>query len=497
MQVQSLANPFDCFAVTAPQATGVQGRESDTRGCKSLKTSFSVGRLIEARYSVKGWCLRQAKLNDALTGEWKEGDILYEVRLQRNDPVPMKEVTRRPNNTEVDDYVEYKRLRKLRSGDTSTGSVLSTMPEITTILPPLTVPISPRVAPQSLSRMSSSIPRTAMFKEPAFDAPKAVQGTNSPPTTDFVSPMTIPDQHGSFFTLRNAGDHMEFAKGESAVTASSSNSVSVTSTLPDPFPRDIRTSLTRSTKGDLKDIVPWIDLEDISTTDHLPSAAAASAADQEYVGTASKELGVTAAELNAIRKKDGGWAVKRLEAKAAELNPVKTVRMPARHTRWSSRLNSRIQEAAEDEITKSTVDLRLNPPRFMRGRSKDGGRERAVPKVFGEKPQLFDGEGYGTGEEDNTSPLYTSRARYLRSSSADSTLRLHSPTPVRPSRPNSLHGYGIEEIEFASPFHSLVSRPKMASPISDFMSSPMTSSAWGQVAGESNALGSLKRWLSK
>ncbi|KAL1800993.1 hypothetical protein ACET3X_001335 [Alternaria dauci] len=72
-----------------------------------------AGVRYEGLYSVRGWSIKQAKSSDLAGGQWKEGDILFDVRFVRGDSVPMDVVTKRPTATEVDDYAEYKRLRKV------------------------------------------------------------------------------------------------------------------------------------------------------------------------------------------------------------------------------------------------------------------------------------------------------------------------------------------------------------------------------------------------
>jgi hypothetical protein len=58
-----------------------------------------------------------AKDNEAVSGHLKPaGGISYEIVLQRNDEVPLEEVIKRPTNADLDDYMEYDRLRQKHDG---------------------------------------------------------------------------------------------------------------------------------------------------------------------------------------------------------------------------------------------------------------------------------------------------------------------------------------------------------------------------------------------
>lgn len=220
-------------------------------------------RLTVLRYMVKGWCIRQAKIDDTLSGEWKAGDIMYEVSLQRHDPVPMAEVTRRPNSEEVDDYMEYKRLRKRhRENDREGPGFTPLMPGVGQVPPRLQVPANPASPPQSLLRMSPSISRTNTFKEPAFNASKVTPDANDLPSIDVVSPLSIPDQTDIFSAPRRATEHSYFAKKETISEAISPSRASFADALNEKHVRDSRASITRSITDELKEIIPWHELED-------------------------------------------------------------------------------------------------------------------------------------------------------------------------------------------------------------------------------------------
>jgi hypothetical protein len=63
-----------------------------------------------------------AKSDDVIGKQYKTGDILYEIKFERMDPVPMSEVLKHPTAAELDDYAEYKRLRRIHRGDHKEGT---------------------------------------------------------------------------------------------------------------------------------------------------------------------------------------------------------------------------------------------------------------------------------------------------------------------------------------------------------------------------------------
>lgn len=292
-------------------------------------------------YLVKGWCIRQARLKDTIGGEWKEGDIIYEVMLQRDDPTPMEEVSKRPTNMEVDDYADYKRLRKLhrehKRKTQGSGPLPISAQDLNTAthIPTSQHPVSSIVAPRSLLRVSPSVSRKTTFKEPAFDAPpKALRDPDGPPTAGVISPKTIPGAHESFFALEKTSTPAlpalnEKNKYDQAIlhdTALHEKHFGVSSTG-----ASSQTSSPRSGKSDLKEIIPWIELEaDLS----LPSPPKVPPVVKQQITSEATE---------------------RPEVKAAKLNPVKNVRRLARHPKHPGDLDrgghkSRKESTATDVL---------------------------------------------------------------------------------------------------------------------------------------------------
>ncbi|KAF2715723.1 hypothetical protein K504DRAFT_33427 [Pleomassaria siparia CBS 279.74] len=73
-----------------------------------------AGVRYEGLYRVSGWTIRPVKTGDFGGPEHKVGDLMYEIKFERDDPVPMTEVMRHPTTFELDDYTEYKRLRRMQ-----------------------------------------------------------------------------------------------------------------------------------------------------------------------------------------------------------------------------------------------------------------------------------------------------------------------------------------------------------------------------------------------
>jgi hypothetical protein len=77
-----------------------------------------AGVRYEGLYKVVSWVIRPAKPHD-VSGqhETKLGDIIYEVMFERTDKKPMECVMKHPTAGELDDYTEYKRLRRVDRED--------------------------------------------------------------------------------------------------------------------------------------------------------------------------------------------------------------------------------------------------------------------------------------------------------------------------------------------------------------------------------------------
>ncbi|KAH6644478.1 hypothetical protein C7974DRAFT_439845 [Boeremia exigua] len=455
-----------------------------------------AGIRYEGLYSVKGWRIRQANLKDTVSGDWEHGDILYEISLQRNDSVSMDEVTKRPTNMELDDYTEYKRLRRLYREGKHTGLVLSTSPRMAPRLPPIDISPSPTSAPQSLLRLSPSLLRRPTFRSPDFDdisVSRSSLNSVAISISHVVSPMTVPSPQSSFFMLPDAIS----TKVNNGSLPDSSNDESTSTILAEkPVGKSIASS-TRSTIDDLKEIIPWIELEPQISTPLSPSPT---------VG---------------ISQQSTSKSTDRLEAKAAALNPVKTVRRLARDSGHQFDLDLQSRELREQDAATNGLNLRIYPAKPIFSKKNEEEQQKASNSlnlrlyaakpifskilekhkqgstnkaVVGKKPKFFDGAGYSADEEDDDCRTSPPKIQQSRPSSVTRTSRVHSPTPIKPQGQPRFISYGTEDIEFAS---DRMSRTGAVSPAYSFRSSPTMSPRGRQNARESIALGKLKRWLSR
>ncbi|KAJ8110078.1 hypothetical protein OPT61_g6984 [Boeremia exigua] len=421
-----------------------------------------AGIRYEGLYLVKGWCIRQANTSDILSGQWKEGDILYEVTFQRNDPIPMDEVTRRPTSMELDDYAEYKRLRKLQRADKHKlpGSWLAP-PKMAPTMRSAQLTASTAVTPKSVPHFSSSVSRKTTFD---FDAPSPTQDLGKSLTD---SPKAIPDPQASVFIPGGVDTQGMPTKKNKHDLATSSSDVLINTVLSQGQDLGSPPSCTRSTLEDLKEILPWIEQDTDPSIHFFPTTA------------------------EVLRQQSAITAVDRLEDKAAALNPVKGARKLARDPGQRRNLSLQSQIAKDQDLAANNLDSHHHTAKTIFGKKEKEEERHRDRSMFGQRPNLLDGVEY-TSDEQDADDCTSSRFAW-----AEATPQLKSPTPIRPPRPTNLCIYGIEDIEFQSPLNDVVSRPRMASPINSFRSTPPSYVNSSRVAGESIALERLRRWLSK
>lgn len=430
------------------------------------------------RYSVRGWSIRQAKLEDTIDGEWKEGDILYEVTLRRKDPVPMDQVTWRPTSAEVDDYTEYKRLRKLyRDQRHEVPQEISTPQQVVKAAPTIAshqLPAIPTTSPPSLQPVPPSVSRQTTLEEHAFDARTAE--ADRPSASAVVSPTTISGLQAPFAPQK---------VGTLAVPAPTEKSRPGTPALSDTALREKQGRVqsqssnslasTKSGHGELKEIIPWIDME----AEILAPPALTT--------------------LSSVTEQTKGQTRERLEVKAVEMNAVKTAKTLARDPRQPSELSKQSHDVRAMNIATIALNLRLHSKkstipifRGKKGDESEGNRKKNYR--YARKARFFDGAGYSVDEEDDKHHAATSRYRCFRSSSVDDRPILPSPRPVKLPRPISLFNYGIENVRSTSPLDNFTHQPRAVSPIDSVLVAHLRGS---QTIGESIALGKLRRWLSK
>lgn len=217
-----------------------------------------AGVRYEGLFSVKGWSIKQAKRSDTSGGRWKEGDILFDVRFERIDQTPMEVVINRPTATELDDYAEHKRLRKLHHS--------AKYEEAKAIVKPGSVmsPLYPLTAPTSfLLDLPPSEIRRGMVKRLHFDGEPHVRII---PDEDILSPKTAPVKDPL---------HVAVVDNKSTLAAPSQPSRANTHEKADPLsrgtvglsspvgskPSSIHTAGSIKPKVDIREVAPWIDFD--------------------------------------------------------------------------------------------------------------------------------------------------------------------------------------------------------------------------------------------
>ncbi|CAN9123172.1 unnamed protein product [Alternaria alternata] len=154
-----------------------------------------AGVRYEGLYSVKGWSIKQAKSSDLAGEQWKEGDILFDVKFERTDSVPMDVVTKRPTATEVDDYAEYKRLRKVnRDGKRKEPSVVPIKDDFSIPLktaPPVLPAPLPVVEDTSLNSRRKAVFKHLHFEEEAHVHMLEKEVILSPKSIPKTDPLTL------------------------------------------------------------------------------------------------------------------------------------------------------------------------------------------------------------------------------------------------------------------------------------------------------------------
>jgi hypothetical protein len=205
------------------------------------------------QYVVRGWSVRLAKDDEAVSGHLKPaGGISYEVVLQRNDEVPLEEVLKRPTNADLDDYMEYDRLRQKHYGlkRQIVGPAVRFSPQLPVRDMP---PIQPISVAYPSSDSTISIPRAAVdpsmnsmpIYQPVLNSPLRKK-TREAEACSSISPRTSIPRHGCTF---NANDSLD---AESPTQSGSR--------LPTEEYRQTQSTnnLLTDTKA-LKEIIPWID----------------------------------------------------------------------------------------------------------------------------------------------------------------------------------------------------------------------------------------------
>jgi hypothetical protein len=216
--------------------------------------SICTSQLLTCRqYVVRGWSVRLAKNDEPVSGHLKPaGGISYEIVLQRNDEVALEEVLKRPTNADLDDYMEYDRLRQKHYvlKHHIVAPTVKFAPQLPIIDKP---PIRPTLVTYPSSDSAISITRAAVgpstssvtINQPAFKYPLRRKSREAEAYSN-ISPRTSLVRDDYPFIASDSSDAEIPAQSDSRLPTNEYRQTQSTNNL-----------LTDTNA--LKEITPWID----------------------------------------------------------------------------------------------------------------------------------------------------------------------------------------------------------------------------------------------
>ncbi|KAF2442885.1 hypothetical protein P171DRAFT_522571 [Karstenula rhodostoma CBS 690.94] len=207
-----------------------------------------AGVRYEGLYRVTGWAVHQPRTPSSNAGQKARlGDMYFDVHLERCDPVPLHEVVKSPTASELDDYSEYKRLRKVHR---DFRNMVTTASVDTTRMLPVPVKAAPVILPPALTPSD----RVSSFKvSPAASRSTTYTwalGKESPGTSQYI-PRGWP-------ILATEG---ETYVGSKSPTAIPSPVRAETSRRDLPRTRPGSIASTSKSRQSITEFAPWIDYE--------------------------------------------------------------------------------------------------------------------------------------------------------------------------------------------------------------------------------------------
>ncbi|KAL5115706.1 hypothetical protein ACEQ8H_006418 [Pleosporales sp. CAS-2024a] len=332
-----------------------------------------AGVRYEGLYGVRGWSIRQAKMDDFVGGQWKEGDVVFEVHLERTDAVPFSQVTIRPTATEIDDYTEYKRLRKLhRLGKRDIGPALDISVDQALnpvkLVPKITPSSTPQQTGPSILHRGTPHKRSA-FRDPIFAMP------DDPPmdALDHAIPTVLKIPEGDYFSPNPS------AMRSSALAVPKRSYTITRPPSPGPGAGSIASGHTGHTASspasNILDVAPWTDpnlllLTTTTTTD------AAAAADTDTETEANTNLPSSSATSDGDIHADQSWQARKKKISPPPA-PAPSTPMPIAERRKSGDLLAFLTSARSGG---------------KRKQASGGGRKSIFERnKGGPKASLFDG----------------------------------------------------------------------------------------------------------
>jgi hypothetical protein len=193
-----------------------------------------------------------AKDDEAVSGHLKPtGGVSYEIVLQRQDDVPLEEVLKRPTNADIDDYMEYNRLRQKHYG--LKRHIVAPTVKFAPHLVKDTPPMRPVPVTYPSSDSTTSITRAAVgpstssmtINQPAFNYHLRKKSREAEAYSN-ISPRTSLVRDDYPFIASDRSDAEMPAQGDSRLPT---NEYRQTQSTNNPL----------TDTNALKEIIPWID----------------------------------------------------------------------------------------------------------------------------------------------------------------------------------------------------------------------------------------------
>jgi hypothetical protein len=193
-----------------------------------------------------------AKRDEDVSGHLEPaGGISYEIVLERQDDVPLEEVLKRPTNADIDDYIEYDRLRQKHDG--LKRHIVAPTVKFAPHLVKDTPPIRPVPVTYPSSDSTTSITRAAVgpstssttVNQPAFNYPLRRKSREAEAYSN-ISPRTSLVRDDYPFIASDSSDTESHTQNDSRLPTNAHNQTQSTNNL-----------LVNT--NELKEIIPWID----------------------------------------------------------------------------------------------------------------------------------------------------------------------------------------------------------------------------------------------
>lgn len=400
-------------------------------------------RLKLLRYRTASWTVLTTKSDDVVGRTYKAGDIVFEIKMERIDDVPMQEVMKHPTSHELDDYTEYKRLKSLvrvhreehRKGpiaqlDTTnaaaTAKVAPPIPSPGLITSHLRPPLYISPAPSRSTTFRDPVATIAVLKQPHSSLNLSKISPASSRSSPIVATLPTNDNLSSSLDLSNSTLGVPtVVSGRPGTLYGGNDSLQSAPIIPLQKAKDPSVTTSKNSgqshHSDIREIVPWIDY-DLELVTGAPSISTRPGRQHEAVAVHVDEAEI---RLGKRKKRSSRNASMVLESSSpSPENDEHQMRSVEGRTKTLRTAHSR-----KDDTQKSVIGS------LSRGRNP-------LAKIFAstEDGATDEGEDYfsykaGRRVSFSTKPSSPMIGACTRASSSNS-LPL-SPVPIRPASPTS------------------------------------------------------------